>query len=42
MSALLDAEDDRATVLRRFVNELHPGDEELLRRLLADEPGETP
>ncbi|MEV5893725.1 BlaI/MecI/CopY family transcriptional regulator [Nonomuraea fuscirosea] len=42
MSALLDAEDDRATVLRRFVGELHPGDEELLRRLLADESGETP
>ncbi|GAA2859590.1 BlaI/MecI/CopY family transcriptional regulator [Nonomuraea rubra] len=41
MNALLNAEDDRATVLRRFVGELEPGDEELLRRLLADEPGES-
>ncbi|UBU08812.1 BlaI/MecI/CopY family transcriptional regulator [Nonomuraea gerenzanensis] len=38
MNALLSAEDDRAMVLRRFVRELEPGDEELLRRLLADEP----
>lgn len=40
MSALLNAEADHATVLRRFVHELAPGDEEVLRRLLTDEPGE--
>ena len=34
MSALLGTT-DRATVLRRFVDRLEPGDEELLRRLLA-------
>ena len=34
MSALLDAEDDHATVLRRFVDTLQPGDEQILRRLL--------
>ncbi|GGN72485.1 hypothetical protein GCM10010112_40840 [Actinoplanes lobatus] len=37
MSAALGAGTDRATVLRRFVAGLAPGDEELLRRLL--EPG---
>ncbi|MBO3743143.1 BlaI/MecI/CopY family transcriptional regulator [Actinoplanes flavus] len=37
MSAALGAGTDRATVLRRFVAGLEPGDEELLRRLL--EPG---
>ncbi|MET7419676.1 BlaI/MecI/CopY family transcriptional regulator [Dactylosporangium sp. NPDC005555] len=36
MTALLDTEHDHATVLRRFVNGLRPGDEELLRRLLRD------
>ncbi|GAA4078753.1 BlaI/MecI/CopY family transcriptional regulator [Nonomuraea soli] len=39
MSALLRAEDDHATVLRRFVSELDTGDEALLRSLLSDEPG---
>ncbi|WP_066372384.1 BlaI/MecI/CopY family transcriptional regulator [Herbidospora mongoliensis] len=38
MSALLSAEADRAGVLRRFVNDLGAEDEDLLRRLLADEP----
>ncbi|XVV15910.1 BlaI/MecI/CopY family transcriptional regulator [Actinoplanes sp. CA-131856] len=39
MGSLLDAGTDRATVLRRFVGELKPGDEDLLRQLLdgADE-----
>ncbi|MEV4348763.1 BlaI/MecI/CopY family transcriptional regulator [Actinoplanes sp. NPDC049596] len=36
MGSLLDTGSDRATVLRRFVGELQPGDEDLLRRLLAD------
>lgn len=36
MNALLDTGADRATVLRRFVDALEPGDEELLRRLLGD------
>lgn len=36
MSALLGTS-DRATVLRRFVDRLEPGDEELLRRLLGDD-----
>jgi predicted transcriptional regulator len=36
MNALLDTE-DHATVLRRFVDTLQPGDEELLRRLLAED-----
>lgn len=35
MSAALGAGTDRATVLRRFVAGLQPGDEELLRRLLS-------
>jgi predicted transcriptional regulator len=35
MGALLGGGTDRATVLRRFVDELQPGDEELLRRPLA-------
>jgi predicted transcriptional regulator len=37
MGTLLDTGADRSTVLRRFVDELQPGDEELLRRLLGDE-----
>ncbi|MFC7534867.1 BlaI/MecI/CopY family transcriptional regulator [Actinoplanes sp. GCM10030250] len=37
MSAALGTGTDRATVLRRFVAGLEPGDEELLRRLLSDE-----
>ncbi len=38
MSALLDTSADHATVLRRFVDTLRPGDEELLRQLLNDDP----
>ncbi|WP_433824793.1 BlaI/MecI/CopY family transcriptional regulator [Actinoplanes sp. CA-015351] len=37
MNAALGAGTDRATVLRRFVAGLRPGDEDLLRRLLDDE-----
>ncbi|MGK5681188.1 BlaI/MecI/CopY family transcriptional regulator [Actinoplanes sp. URMC 104] len=37
MGSLLDAGTDRSTVLRRFVDELRPGDEELLRRLLGED-----
>ncbi|MEV6303281.1 BlaI/MecI/CopY family transcriptional regulator [Actinoplanes sp. NPDC051861] len=37
MSAALGTGTDRATVLRRFVAGLQPGDEELLRQLLADD-----
>ncbi len=37
MGALLDSTDDHATVLRRFVDSLAPGDEELLRRLLDED-----
>ncbi|GID90981.1 BlaI/MecI/CopY family transcriptional regulator [Amorphoplanes digitatis] len=37
MSAALGTGTDRATVLRRFVAGLKPGDEELLRRLLGDD-----
>jgi len=37
MSAALGAGTDRATVLRRFVAGLKPGDEELLRLLLSDD-----
>lgn len=36
MRSLLDTS-DHATVLRRFVDTLQPGDEELLRRLLRDD-----
>lgn len=39
MSAALGAGTDRATVLRRFVAGLRPGDEDLLRRLLTDDQG---
>ncbi|MEU7901676.1 BlaI/MecI/CopY family transcriptional regulator [Actinoplanes sp. NPDC049118] len=37
MNAALGTGTDRATVLRRFVAALKPGDEELLRRLLSDD-----
>jgi predicted transcriptional regulator len=37
MNAVLGTGTDRATVLRRFVDALKPGDEELLRRLLNDD-----
>lgn len=37
MSALLDTAADHATTLRRFVDTLRPGDEELLRELLRDD-----
>ncbi|MGX6601292.1 BlaI/MecI/CopY family transcriptional regulator [Micromonosporaceae bacterium Da 78-11] len=37
MTALLDTESDHATALRRFVDTLGPGDEELLRQLLRDD-----
>jgi len=35
MRGVLDAEADREAVLTRFVSELSPADEELLRRMLA-------
>lgn len=38
MRGVLDAETDREAVLTRFVSELSPADENLLRRVLAD-PG---
>ncbi|GAA2642738.1 hypothetical protein Adu01nite_24630 [Paractinoplanes durhamensis] len=38
MGALLNDADDHASVLRRFVDSLNPGDEDLLRRLLKDHP----
>jgi predicted transcriptional regulator len=38
MSRLLAAEPDHASVLRRFVGALNPGDELILRRLLNDDP----
>lgn len=37
MNAALGAGKDRASVLRRFVAALQPGDEELLRRLLDED-----
>ncbi|GGQ19063.1 BlaI/MecI/CopY family transcriptional regulator [Streptosporangium pseudovulgare] len=36
MNRLLAKEDDRTSVLRRFVSGLEPGDEEILRHLLSD------
>ncbi|MEU8660582.1 BlaI/MecI/CopY family transcriptional regulator [Actinoplanes philippinensis] len=39
MRAALSGGSDRASVLRRFVAALEPGDEEMLRRLLADDLG---
>ncbi|SEN46014.1 BlaI/MecI/CopY family transcriptional regulator [Actinacidiphila rubida] len=38
MRQTLDGEPDRATVLLRFVDDLHPDDESLLRRLLGAGP----
>ncbi|WP_127508924.1 BlaI/MecI/CopY family transcriptional regulator [Actinoplanes solisilvae] len=37
MSAALDTESDHASVLRRFVDKLEPGDEELLRSFLRED-----
>ncbi|MCI3271237.1 BlaI/MecI/CopY family transcriptional regulator [Streptomyces cylindrosporus] len=39
MHAELDKDEDRRTVLARFVSDLSPEDEELLRALLEGEPG---
>jgi predicted transcriptional regulator len=39
MQRLLDADDDRASVLAEFVAHLAPADEDLLQRLLSDTPG---
>jgi predicted transcriptional regulator len=39
MRGVLDAEADREAVLARFVSGLSGQDEQLLRRMLADEPG---
>jgi predicted transcriptional regulator len=41
MARLLDAEADREAVLARFVSGLSGSDEELLRRMLGDQPGAT-
>ncbi|MEU9236043.1 BlaI/MecI/CopY family transcriptional regulator [Streptomyces subrutilus] len=38
MKRLLDAESDRQAVLASFVTTLSPGDEQLLRKLLAEAP----
>ncbi len=42
MLQLLDAGEDRAGVLSRFVADLRPEDEELLNGLLAAGPGPDP
>jgi predicted transcriptional regulator len=42
MLQLLDAGEDRAGVLSRFVADLRPEDEELLNGLLAADPGPDP
>jgi len=42
MLLLLDAGEDRAGVLSRFVADLRPEDEELLNGLLAADPGPDP
>jgi predicted transcriptional regulator len=39
MRGVLEAEDDRAAVLARFVSGLTPADEDLLRRMLGRPPG---
>jgi predicted transcriptional regulator len=39
MRGVLDAEADREAVLARFVSGLSAADEQLLRRMLADQPG---
>jgi len=36
MRGVLDAQDERAVVLARFVSELSPADEQLLRRMLSE------
>ena len=41
MHRALAAEGDREAVLSSFVSELSAGDEALLRRLLADDPGSS-
>jgi predicted transcriptional regulator len=40
MRGVLEAEDDRAAVLARFVSDLSPADERLLRRMLDAQPGD--
>lgn len=40
MRKVLDAEADREAVLARFLTSLTPGDEQVLRGLLAQDPGE--
>jgi predicted transcriptional regulator len=42
MRGVLDAETDREAVLARFVSGLSTADEELLRRMLDEHPGEEP
>ena len=39
MRGLLEAEPDREAVLARFVSGMSPADEQLLRRMLAEQPG---
>jgi hypothetical protein len=39
MARVLDGEADREAVLARFVSGLSSSDEDLLRRMLGDEPG---
>ena len=39
MARVLDGEADREAVLARFVSSLSSSDEDLLRRMLGDEPG---
>ena len=41
MRGVLDGEADREAVLARFVSGLSAADEELLRRMLADQAGES-
>jgi predicted transcriptional regulator len=40
MRRVLDAESDREAVLARFLTSLTPGDEQMLRDLLAQGPGQ--
>lgn len=42
MHRLLDVDDDRAGVLARFVDQLRPGDEQLLRGLLREATADGP
>ena len=42
MHRLLDQGEDRRSVLSRFVAELNPADEKLLRRMLDEEPSRGP